>query len=199
MMLQLISIRRLVFTLLLLAIWPLGSCFAQELELKTVLDNTGVTPPSKVGFREQRHNPMLKEPLLLSGYLQYQAAGQLSKVIETPFSESFSVKDDKIEIQQDGKTKRLSLSRSKPLKAMLGGIEAVLAGDTAELAETFDYELTGSEDDWTLVLVPKSKKITAHLSSMTVKGDANVTHSIRIEQNDDEWSLMEILNDVSQL
>ena len=187
----LLPIRFWVLTLLWLAFCP-GTGFAQELELKTVLENTGVSPPSKVAFKEQRHTPMLKEPLLLSGYLEYIAEGQLSKVVEEPYDESFSVKDGKIEIQQGGKTKRLSLSRSKPLKAMLGGIEAVLAGDTEQLAESFDFELSGSENDWTLKLVPKSKKIAAHLSSMTVKGDAKATHSIRIDQKGDEWSLMEI-------
>jgi hypothetical protein len=105
------------------------------------------------------------------------------------------VNDGKIEIQQDGKSKRLSLNKSKPLQALLGGIEAVLAGQTDKLADTFDYDLAGSDCDWTLTLVPKSKRIASHLSAMTVRGDDSVTRSIRIDQNDDEWSLMEILNE----
>ena len=170
------------------------AAMAQTLELQTVLDNTGVTPPAKVEFQEQRHNPMLKEPLLLSGFLEYLAPGELSKVVESPFSESFSVREGKIEIEQGGKIRRLSLNKSKPLKAMLTAIEAVLAGDTSTLLETFDYELSGSESDWSLKLMPKSKRIAAHLTAMTVKGDAVATQSIRIDQNDDEWSLMDILN-----
>ena len=196
-----------VFTasLLLVLILPVTSGFAQELavkdsetsepDLKTVLDNTAVLPPAKVLFREHRHNPMLKEPMILTGYLEYLAPGHLRKVIETPFSESFTVNDGKIEIQQGGKSKRLSLNKSKPLQAMLGGIEAVLAGQTEKLADTFDYDLAGSECDWTLTLVPKSKKIASHLSAMSVRGDDSVTQSIRIDQNDNEWSLMEILNE----
>lgn len=165
------------------------------LDLKTVLDNTAVEPPSKVNFREQRHNPMLKEPLLLTGYLEYIKPGHLGKVIETPFNEVFMVEDGKIEIQQKGKTRRLSLNRSKPLKAMLEGIEAVLAGHSEQLAEAFDYELTGSECDWTLRLVPKSKKIASHLSAMTVTGTDIATTSIRTDQGDGEWSLMDIVAD----
>ncbi len=192
-------IRILTLTLTLLLALATNPAIAKGLELQTVLDNTGVTPPAKVEFREQRHNPMLKEPLLLSGFLEYLAAGHLRKVVESPFSESFSVSEGKIEIEQGGKTKRISLNKSKPLKAMLNAIEAILAGDTAALVETFDYELSGSACDWTLKLVPKSKRIAAHLSSMMVKGDDTATHSIRINQNDDEWSLMEILNSTPAL
>ena len=168
---------------------------AWALDLKTVLDNTAVQPPAKVNFREQRHNPMLKEPLLLSGYLEYIKPGHLGKVVETPFNEAFVVEDGKIEIQQQGKTKRLSLNKSKPLKAMLEGIEAVLAGHAEQLAEAFDYELTGSDVEWTLRMVPKSEKIAAHLSIMTVTGTESATTSIRIDQGDNEWSLMEIIAD----
>lgn len=168
---------------------------AWALDLKTVLDNTAVQPPAKVNFREQRHNPMLKEPLLLSGYLEYIKPGHLGKMVETPFNEAFVVEDGKIEIQQQGKTKHLSLNKSKPLKVMLEGIEAVLAGHAEQLAESFDYELSGSECDWTLRLVPKSEKIAAHLSVMTVTGTESATTSIRIDQGDNEWSLMEIIAD----
>ncbi len=78
---------------------------------------------------------------------------------------------------------------------MLEGIEAVLAGHSEQLQETFDYELTGSEFDWTLRLVPKSKKIASHLSAMTVTGTDKATTSIRTEQGDSEWSQMDIIVD----
>lgn len=178
---------------LLIGAWLLVSASsAWALDLKTVLDNTAVKPPANVSFSEQRHNPMLKEPLLLTGYLEYIKPGHLGKVIETPFNETFVVEDGKVVIQRQGKTRRLSLSKSKPLKAMLEGIEAVLAGHTEQLAEVFDYELTGDECNWILRLVPKSRKIATHLSVMTVTGTDKVTTSIRIDQGDDEWSLMSI-------
>lgn len=163
------------------------------LELQAVLNNTAVNPPAKVQFREQRHNPMLKEPLLLSGYLEYIKPGHLGKVVETPFKEAFILEDGKIEIQQKGKTRRLSVNKSKPLKAMLDGIEAVLAGDSEKLASSFEYQLDGSQHEWKLYLIPKSKKVAKHLSAMTVTGTDVSTTSIRIDQSEDEWSQMDIV------
>ena len=170
----------------------LASAYAWPLNLQDVLDNTAVTPPARVGFREERHNRMLKEPIVLTGYLEYVSPGHLRKVIETPEAESFLIADGQIEIVQDGKTRRLSLGKSKPLQAMLGGIEAILAGHTEQLNESFDAELSGASDDWSLQLKPKSRRISAHLTGMQVKGDSNAVNSIRIDMKDGEWSLMEI-------
>ena len=52
---------------------------------------------------------------MLTGYLEYLKAGQLRKVIETPFKETFLVTEDYIEIERDGKTHRLSMSKSQTI------------------------------------------------------------------------------------
>jgi hypothetical protein len=172
----------------------LASGHAWSLDLQEILENTAVVPPARVGFREERHNPMLKEPILLTGYLEYPQPGHLRKVVETPVEESFLIADGQIEITRDGRTRRLSLGKSKPLQAMLGGIEAILAGQTDKLREAFDMELSGTSDDWLLQLQPKSRQISAHMTGMQVKGDDNAVSSIRIDMKDGEWSLMEILH-----
>ena len=181
--------RLLIINLLLSA-----PVFAQSLDLKTVLTNTAITAPARVAFREERHNPMLKEPIVLTGYLEYLKPGHLRKVIETPFKESFLIADDHIEINRDGKVRRLSLRKSKPIRAMLGGIEALLAGQTDKLDSTFHVELTGTSCSWSLRLEPKSRGISSHLTSMLVKGDENAMSSIRVNMKKGEWSLMDVLH-----
>lgn len=166
---------------------------AWSLELQTVFDNTRVVSPARVGFREQRHNPMLKEPIVLTGYLEYLEPGQLRKVIETPYEEAFLVTDDYIEVTQEGKTRRLSLGKSKAIRAMLGGIEAILAGQMDKLDELFRYQLTGDQSEWSLRLEPRSKRVSKHLSSMLVIGGESEMSSIRIDLDQGEWSMMEIL------
>jgi hypothetical protein len=180
---------RLVFTGLIL----LSPTYAWCLDLKTVFENIAVASPARVAFREERHNPMLKEPIVLTGYLEYLGPGQLRKVIETPYQEAFLIAEDHIEITQDGKSRRLSLGKSKPIRAMLDGIEAILSGQTDRLDSLFQYELYGTECAWSLRLEPKSKRISAHLTAMLIKGDENAMTSMRIELKEGEWSLMEIL------
>jgi hypothetical protein len=168
--------------------------YAWSLDLETVFANTAVVSPARVAFREQRHNPMLKEPVVLTGYLEYLEPGRLRKVIETPYQEAFLVTGDYIEISRDGESRRLSLSKSRPIRSMLGGIEAILAGQIERLDSQFDHELTGDLLDWSLLLEPKSRRVAKHLQSMLVKGGEERMSSIRINLNEGEWSLMEIVN-----
>jgi len=180
--------------LLAVCLLSCAPAYAQSLDLKTVFESVAVTAPAKVAFREERHNSMLKEPIVLTGYLEYLGPGQLRKVIETPFKESFLIADDKIEIDRDGKVRKLSLRKSMPLRTMLGGIEAILAGQADKLDAMFNYELTGTSCSWSLHLEPKSSRVSSHLTSMLVKGDKESVVSIRVDMVQGEWSLMDILH-----
>ena len=166
---------------------------AEDLSIETVLDRTMITPPSRVGFREVRHNQMLKDNLVMTGYLEYLEAGSLRKVVETPFEEAYLIRSDRIEIDRQGVTKTLSLRKSRSLRTMLGGIEAILAGETEQLAEAFHYELSGREDDWSLQLLPRSKRMAKQVASLTVTGDLSAVTAIRFDLNDGEWHNMEII------
>ena len=176
----------------LLAVMPTSAC---SLELQTVLENTRITPPDRVAFREERHNKLLKEPLLLTGFLEYLGAGRLRKVVETPFQESFLIEADRIEVERDGKTRKLSISKSKSMRAMLGGIEAVLAGQSDKLKSVFAYELSGTDSSWSLQLEPLSRKIAKQLSGLLIKGDDKSVLSIRFDLQGGEWHQMDILSD----
>jgi hypothetical protein len=180
----------LIVTILLVLVSTVG----WALDLETVLENTAVTPPSRVGFVEHRFNRLLKEPMVLTGYLEYVETGQLRKIIESPFAEAFFITEDYIEIEQGGKTRRLSLRKSKSMRAMFGGIEAILAGQIEKLTSLFEYELSSTSDAWTMRLKPHSGRISAHLTAMLVEGDEDSVNSIRLELKDGEWSLMELLH-----
>jgi hypothetical protein len=145
-----------------------------------------------VEFREIRHNQMLKRDLVITGYLEYLKVGSLRKVIEAPFVEAYLIQSDRIVIERQGVTKTLSLRRSRTLKTMLGGIEAILAGHADQLESVFRYELSGAESDWSLLLYPRSRRIAKQLTSLTVTGDTEAVTGIRFDLQDGEWHSMEI-------
>lgn len=182
----------------MLAALAFAAPVAWALELATVLENSTVSPPARVGFREERHNRMLKEALVLTGYLEYLEEGRLRKVVETPFRESFLVEGERIEVTRDGEVRTIALGRSGSLSAMLGGIEAILAGQADRLESVFHYTMDGSSDDWSLQLTPRSRQISRHLLGLTVVGDESSIISIRFDLQDGEWHLLEILRDEPQ-
>jgi len=168
-----------------------GAVFA--LELGEVMDQIRVEPPSRTAFREERFNPLLQDPLVLTGYLEYPEPGHLVKVVETPFHESMEVDGDQVEISRDGKKRRLSLKNRKPMLVMLQSIESILSGQADALAEHFDTELTGTADNWQLQLVPRSRRLARHLDSMTVKGNGETVDSILFQMDNGDWQRLEIL------
>jgi hypothetical protein len=171
----------------------LASTSGWSLDLDAVLQNTAVTPPASVGFREVRYNPLFKVPMVLTGYLEYIETGKLRKVIETPFEEAFLIDKDHIEVKRNGKTQKIPLNKSKFLKTMLGGIEAILAGRTEHLISVFSYELSGTSNSWSLRLEPLSRRVSRHLKSLLVTGNENSLASIRFDLREGEWHLMEII------
>lgn len=177
----------------------LGALFAVLLcspvwsaDLASILAATAVEPPARIGFREERHNPMFKEPMVLEGRLEYLDAGTLRKVVEAPFEEDILVEDDRITVVRDGKTRRVSLHRSRALKTILGAIEAVLAGNQDRLEESFRCEIAASGDGWSLQMTPLSRGVSKRLSLLEVTGNERAVTSIRISLPNDEWHLMQI-------
>jgi hypothetical protein len=142
---------------------------AQTLELDTVLARVSITPPKRVSFQELRHNKMLKEELVFSGYLEYLDEGNLRKVVEYPFAETFQVEAGQIRVERGGETKILPAKRSRGLGVMLNGIEVILTGHSERLTSDFNYELSGTEDDWTLLLLPRSKRVARQLGLLSLQ------------------------------
>ena len=173
---------------LILAISPAAS----GADLARILQRTAVEAPAEVSFSEERHNPMFREPMVLTGHLEYRGDGVLRKVIESPFVEDMLIEDNHLYLSRDAKTRKLSLNRSRALKTILGAIEAVLAGDMQTLEASFEIGVSGTDDDWTLQMTPSSRSIARRIEAFEVKGDDQQVTSIRIELPDEEWHLMTI-------
>lgn len=178
--------------LAIISLCLLGADSAFALELQAILERVMVTPPARVEFRELRSNAMFAESLELTGFLEYLEDGEMRKVVETPFEEAFRVRSDRVELERHGETRVLPISKSRGLRTMLGGIEAILAGQTERLEKLFRYELTGEENAWSLQLTPRSRRVAKQLQSLTVTGDMEAVTSIRIDLAGGEQHLMEI-------
>lgn len=187
---------RRVRALLAALLAGLASPAAWSADLVTILAGTAVQPPAEIGFSEERHNPMFKEPMVLAGRLEYLGAGVLRKVVEIPFEEDILVEDNRVVVTRDGKTRRLSLNRSRALKTILGAIEAVLAGDQATLEASFECSVTGAADGWSLQMTPSARGVAKRLSTIEVTGNEHAVTSIRINLPNDEWHLMRIGDDL---
>ena len=181
---------------ILIAALLFAATLASSTELSAILKLSRVSPPARVAFREERHNPMFESPLLLEGYLEYLGPGMLGKVIESPFQEAFSIEGGEISMIRDGETRRLPVRRSKALETMLSAFEALLSGDAGRLETVFDCQISGDASEWTIDLQPKSRRVSKHLSSLRLSGDDAGVNKILINLSDGEWHVMNILHEV---
>lgn len=138
---------------------------------------------------------MLKEPLVLAGYLEYLDEGVLRKVIESPTQQAFLIRADQVIIERDNETRTLSLNKSRALKAILGAIEAILAGQPQKLESAFNHELSGTDDAWSVRLTPNSRRMSKHLTSLQIDGDRAAATSIRFDLKDGEWHRIIMMHD----
>ena len=189
------SLRKLPARLATTLALVIAATSAWSADLRTILDNTAVVPPAQVGFREERNNPILKEPMILTGHLEYISAGILRKVVDEPFEEDILIEADHIVVTRDGKTRKLALKRIRSLQTILGAIEAILSGDIETLDESFSHELSGSNEAWTLRMTPESRAVARRITALTVTGNESSVATIRIDLPEDEWHLMSILPD----
>ena len=166
-----------------------------SLELDAILESAAVTPPSRVGFREERHNPMLKEPLVLTGYLEYLSDGVLRKTIATPFEESFLIESDRIVIERAGDVRTLPLKKSRSLRTILGTIEAILSGQTDRIESDFTHQIGGTPRAWSVMLAPVSRSMRRQLVSLQITGNERSVTRIRIDLKGGEWHVMEVFHD----
>lgn len=168
------------------------------LELDEILEASRVTPPARVDFTEERHSPLFDEALVLAGYLEYLDRGVLNKVIETPFSEAFLIEHGEISLRRDGETRTVSLERSQELATIIGAIEAILSGEATRLETLFEYELSGTQTDWSMELRPRSRRAARNLSSLSISGTSDSVARILIDLQDGEYQVMTILPEAAE-
>lgn len=190
-----LKMRRQVLTVLALVLVPLMAMADFETpDIVRIAQATAIDPPGSVRFREERHNPMFSEPLVLTGSLEYLGPGVIRKNIESPFQESYLIEPGQVTVVKNNREEVLPTRQGKMISAMLGGIEALLAGDHDSIEEAFEIDLSGTMASWTLDLTPRSKRLRKYINSIEIAGNEISFQTLRIDLDDEEWHLMQIIH-----
>lgn len=147
---------------------------------------------SHASFTEIKSIAILDKPVESSGELFYTAPDRLEKRTIAPKAESMLLEKDKLIIEQRGKKHVLSLQSYPEIAAFIDSIRGTLAGDRLALERTYNLNLEGNEQDWSLSLFPRLDKMKKVVSSIKISGSGNVLSTIAIQQADGDSSLMTI-------
>jgi len=127
--------------------------------------------PATISFTEVRFSKLLRAPLIVSGDLGYSGPESLDRRVTAPYRESTLIRGESVKVERDGeKPRSFALKHAPELRGLLSGFSAMLSGDAASLRQTFDVEMTGNDDAWTLRLTPTDTKARRRLQQIEVNG-----------------------------
>ncbi len=143
----------------------------------TLIARLARPPPASVVFAEIRFSSLLREPLVVSGRLDYERAGVLQRHVEIPYRERTTISDEAVHIERDGEPVRtFALRRAPELRGLLTVMSGLLAGDASLIAAHFDVTAFGDDAQWRLDLVPADTRLRRHVSEIVIAGSHAEPH-----------------------
>jgi len=143
-------------------------------------------------FVEKKSIAMLDQPVESSGELFYTAPDKLEKRTLKPKPETMLLDGSNITVERRGKKHVLQLQSYPEIAAFIDSIRGTMAGDRAALERNFKLSLEGSEQDWTLGLLPTNDKMKKVVQKLRMGGSGGELRSIAIHQADGDSSVMTI-------
>ncbi|WP_161810581.1 LolA-related protein [Steroidobacter agaridevorans] len=148
-----------------------GSAALSEQDADALIGRLAKPAPATISFTEVRFSKLLRAPLIVSGDLGYSGPESLDRRVTAPYREQTSIRGESVKVEREGeKPRSFALKHAPELRGLLSGFSAMLAGDPVALRKTFDVEMTGNDDGWTLKLTPTDTKARRRLQQIEVNG-----------------------------
>ena len=142
-------------------------------------------------FVERKYLSILNEPLTLEGHVLYRAPDYVEKAYEDPAGERYEVRGDRLIIElPDGSRREMSIDEHPVLRAFVESYRGTLAGDLETLRKYFDLELSGTADEWRLLLVPKLAELTEYLTAVVMLGHGGIVYEVHTREASGDHSVM---------
>ncbi len=143
-------------------------------------------------FIEKKSIAILDKPVESSGELFYSAPDRLEKRTLKPRIESMLLDKGTLIVEQRGKKHVLSLQNYPEVAAFIDSIRGTLAGDRKALERTYTLSIEGSEQNWSLALLPIEDKMKKIVAKISIAGSGNALRTIEIKQADGDSSFITI-------
>jgi hypothetical protein len=161
-------------------------------DLDQLMQSLATTRSGHASFVEKKFIAILDKPVESSGELFYTAPDRLEKRILQPKAESMVLDKDKLIVEQRGKKHVLSLQSYPEIAAFIDSIRGTLAGDRKALERSYKLDMAGTQQNWSLSLLPLADKMKKVVTSIDINGSGNTLETIKIKQADGDSSLMTI-------
>lgn len=146
----------------------------------------------RVRFVETKTVALLDKPVVSSGELLYRPPSHLEKRTFKPKPEVLVVEGDTLLLERGKQKFSLRLSERPEALAFIDTLRGTLSGDKATLQKSYELKLDGTEQRWTLDLLPKDQRIASLVLRITFGGTGDKIEWIRYLQTDGDSAEMVI-------
>ncbi len=109
-----------------------------------------------------------------------------------PFDEVIRVDGDRLSVEREGKTRRISLQNAPLVAALVESLRATLAGDGIELERLYAVRVEGTRQRWTLALTPREVEIAGVVKTIAIAGSGSRIARMEILEPGGDGSVMTI-------
>jgi len=182
------TFRSFLVALLALAL-PVFS-HAADWDIDQLMQTLAQTRSGHVSFVEKKSIAMLDAPVESSGELFYTAPDRLEKRTLKPKPETMVLDQGTLLVERGRQKHSLQLQDYPELAAFIDSIRGTLAGDRKALERNYRLSLDGSNQNWTLQLLPVNEKMLAVVKRIRIAGVREDVNRIEISQADGDSSVM---------
>lgn len=170
---------------------------AAALDADALIAKLARPAPASIAFTEVRVSPLLREPLVVSGELEFSGPGSLDRHVRRPYREDTSIRGESVRVEREGEQSRsFALKRAPELRGLLTGFSSLLTGDVPGLRRSFDVQAQGTEQSWTLQLVPLDTRARKRLQKLEIVGHDATPRCFSLLNGDGGASVM-VLGDAA--
>jgi hypothetical protein len=144
-------------------------------------------------FREEKSLSVLRQPLISTGILIYDAPDHLEQRTLTPRPQSLVLDHGVLSMRIGTRSRTMRLADNPQLAPLIDSIRATLAGDRAALERVFEVSFDGDLGHWSLHLTPRDSALVGSLARIDLEGAREQVQEIRVQQKDGDHSLMHIV------
>ena len=181
--------KRIVLTLFF-AVLAMPAAAAWDLD--TLMRGLARHEGGRARFVETKNIALLDKPVVSSGELLYVPPSRLEKHTHKPKPESMVLDGDRLVLERGKQKFTVRLSEQPEARAFVDSLRGTLCGDKAALEKSYKLVLNGTEQRWTLDLLPDDQRIAAFVLRITFGGTGNKVEWIRYLQADGDSSTMNI-------
>lgn len=181
--------KRLLFTVLLAA---LSLTAHAGFDLDQLMGELAQFKGGRARFVETRHVALLDAPVVSSGEMRFTPPDRLEKDTLKPRRETLVLEKNTLTVERDGRSMTWHIGSRPEAMAFIESVRSTLSGNRETLQKYYRLELSGSQKDWTLLLLPTRSEVQALITRITVSGSGAQVRRIEYLQADGDRSELAI-------